>query len=331
MPHDLSHSTANSASSSALSYSIDADEPTTSTNTNNHHHYHKHSKKVDPMGMADDDDDDDDDESMSDSDAKQQKKVKRTTDNRLSPSVQQKYSIVHADMIFYCFEILGNHLFNARHHSSASSSSGPLVASSITPPALPADPYPLFVTWFIGAEKRLRGCIGTFSPMDLSHGKSTQSSPREQHYHRYCLLGLREYAITSAINDSRFSPISRDEYPSLSCAVSILTDFEPCASYLDWVIGRHGIRIEFVNERGSRRSATYLPEIAHEQGWNHVQTLDSLLRKGGYKASITSDVRQSVQVTRYQSEKLTLHYNDYIKSKGHASMGTTTRAANRPK
>lgn len=308
MPHDLSHSTTNSASSSALSYSIDADESATSTSTNNHHHYRNHSKKVDPTGMPDDDDD----ESMSDSDANQQKKQKRTTDHRLSPSFQHKYSIVHADMIFYCFEILGNHLFNARHHSSASSSSGPLVASSITPPALPADPYPLFVTWFIGAEKRLRGCIGTFSPMDLSHG-------------------LREYAITSAINDSRFSPISRDEYPSLSCAVSILTDFEPCASYLDWDIGRHGIRIEFLNERGSRRSATYLPEIAHEQGWNHVQTLDSLLRKGGYKASITSNIRQSVQVTRYQSEKLTLHYNDYIKSKGHVSMGTSTRAPHRPK
>ena len=177
MPHDLSHSTANSASSSALSYTNDANESATSTNTNNHHHYHKHSRKVDPKGMADDNEDDDD-ESMSDSDANHQKKVKRTTNNRLSPSVQQTYSIVHADMIFYCFEILGNHLFNGRHqsdrhHSSASSSSGALVASSITPPALPAEPYPLFVTWFIGAEKRLRGCIGTFSPMDLSHGKST--------------------------------------------------------------------------------------------------------------------------------------------------------------
>ena len=176
MPHDLSHSTANSASSSALSYTNDANESATSTNTNNHHHYHKNSNKVDPKGMADNNDDDD--ESMSDSDANHQKKVKRTTNNRLSPSVQQTYSIVHADMIFYCFEILGNHLFNGRHqsdrhHSSASSSSGALVASSITPPALPAEPYPLFVTWFIGAEKRLRGCIGTFSPMDLSHGKST--------------------------------------------------------------------------------------------------------------------------------------------------------------
>jgi AMMECR1 domain-containing protein len=30
--------------------------------------------------------------------------------------------------------------------------------------------------------------------------------------------------------------------------------------------GVHGIRIEFNNERGSRRSATYLPKVATEQG-----------------------------------------------------------------
>ena len=137
-------------------------------------------------------------------------------------------------------------------------------------------------------------------------------------------LGLREYAITSATNDSRFPPITRDEYPSLSCAVSILTHFEPCSSYSDWDVGIHGIRIEFLNERGAKRSATYLPEVAHEQGWNHIQTLDSLLRKGGYKATITSDMRKSVHVTRYRSEKLTLHYNDYVQSKVNPSIMTTT-------
>ncbi len=36
---------------------------------------------------------------------------------------------------------------------------------------------PLFVTWRIGKEKKLRGCIGTFSEMQLHNG-------------------LREYAVT---------------------------------------------------------------------------------------------------------------------------------------
>ncbi|CAF1073887.1 unnamed protein product [Rotaria sordida] len=68
---------------------------------------------------------------------------------------------------------------------------------------------------------------------------------------------------------------------------------------------------------------TYLPEVAHEQGWNHIQTIDSLLRKGGYKAPITSDMRKSVLVTRYRSEKLILHYNDYVQSKLNSPLTTT--------
>ncbi|CAF3258020.1 unnamed protein product [Rotaria sp. Silwood2] len=316
MPHDLSRSSTNSASSSALSYSYGTPQVSSSLTTdiinNNNHYYHKDPKKIDKMDISDndDDDDDDDDEFTMNNDNKQQQKLKKNFNHSLSS--QQKQPIVHADMIFYCFEILGNYLFNGKHHlgkhhsllsSSSSSTNGQLVPLPVVPSTLPNDPYPLFVTWFVGSEQKLRGCIGTFTPMNL-------------------IQGLREYAITSATNDSRFSPISRDEYPLLSCAVSVLTHFEPCLSYMDWDIGLHGIRIEFFNERGAKRSATYLPEVAHEQGWNHIQTIDSLLRKGGYKAPITSDMRKSVLVTRYRSEKLTLHYNDYIQSKVNSSITT---------
>lgn len=106
---------------------------------------------------------------------------------------------------------------------------------------------PLFVTWEIGKGKKLRGCIGTFNAMNLQSG-------------------LREYAITSAFKDSRFSPITRDEISKLSVSVSILTQFEDATDYLDWEVGTHGIRIEFYNEKGNKRTATYLPEVAPEQG-----------------------------------------------------------------
>lgn len=43
-------------------------------------------------------------------------------------------------------------------------------------------------------------------------------------------------------------------------------NFEEAKNYLDWTLGVHGIRIEFLTERGSRRSATYLPQVAPEQG-----------------------------------------------------------------
>jgi AMMECR1 domain-containing protein len=76
------------------------------------------------------------------------------------------------------------------------------------------------------------------------------------------LLSLCE----SAFKDSRFSPITRDEFSKLHVSVSILRHFEDGSDYLDWEVGVHGIRIEFHNEKGSKRTATYLPEVAPEQG-----------------------------------------------------------------
>lgn len=198
-------------------------------------------------------------------------------------------------MCFFCFDVILSHLNCAE------------------PPRNPSfvnESFPIFVTWNIGRDKRLRGCIGTFSAMNLH-------------------AGLREYAITSAFKDSRFSPITKEEVPSLHCAVSILTNFEDGQDYLDWEIGTHGIRIEFTNEKGHRKSATYLPEVSVEQGWDRVQTIDSLLRKGGYKGVITADVRRSLQLTRYQSQKLCISHADYIKSKnGFAMNGFVNGATN---
>ena len=68
------------------------------------------------------------------------------------------------------------------------------------------------------------------------------------------------------MKDSRFSPISRDELSKLHVSVSILRHFEDGADYTDWEVGVHGIRIEFHNEKGNKRTATYLPEVATEQG-----------------------------------------------------------------
>uniref|UniRef100_F6PM23 AMMECR nuclear protein 1 n=1 Tax=Equus caballus TaxID=9796 RepID=F6PM23_HORSE len=83
------------------------------------------------------------------------------------------------------------------------------------------------------------------------------------------------------------------------------------------LVGVHGIRIEFINEKGSKRTATYLPEVAKEQGWDHIQTIDSLLRKGGYKAPITNEFRKTIKLTRYRSEKMTLSYAEYLAHRQH--------------
>ncbi len=58
-------------------------------------------------------------------------------------------------------------------------------------------------------------------------------------------------------------------------------------------------------------SATYLPEVCHEQGWTRDQCIDSLIRKAGYRGSIDSSFRSNLKVTRYQSTKYSLNYSEY--------------------
>lgn len=47
-------------------------------------------------------------------------------------------------------------------------------------------------------------------------------------------------------------------------------------------------------------------------GWDKIQTIDSLLRKGGFKGSVTPEVRQNIKLTRYISEKVSVSYQDYV-------------------
>jgi hypothetical protein len=55
-----------------------------------------------------------------------------------------------------------------------------------------------------------------------------------------------------------------------------------------------------------------LPEVPREQGWDKIQTIDSLLRKGGFKGNVTPEVRRGIRLVRYQSEKITVGYPDYL-------------------
>ncbi|KAJ2457993.1 hypothetical protein GGF42_002348 [Coemansia sp. RSA 2424] len=184
----------------------------------------------------------------------------------------------------YCFDAVIAHL------------NGISATSKLAPPDFDGTlEYPLFVTWskVVRGKERLRGCIGNFSAMPLD-------------------TGLREYALTSAFDDTRFQPITQSELPKLTCSVSLLTDFEDAEDYLDWDVGTHGVWIEFRNEWGRKETATFLPDIAKEQGWTKVKTIDQLLRKGGYELAITPEMRQSIKLTRYQSQKAHLSYGEYM-------------------
>jgi uncharacterized protein (TIGR00296 family) len=116
----------------------------------------------------------------------------------------------------------------------------------------------------------------------------------------------------SALRDRRFPPIQAREIPYLECTVSLLTDYEPATSYLDWEVGKHGMILEFTDPDNCRRSATYLPEVAAQEGWTKHETVDSLIRKSGYNGPITESIRRKLRITKYQSSLYTMHYSDYL-------------------
>jgi AMMECR1 domain-containing protein len=69
--------------------------------------------------------------------------------------------------------------------------------------------------------------------------------------------------------------------------------------------------LEFTDPESVRRSATYLPEVAAQEGWTKVETVDSLVRKAGYMGPLTESMRRKFRITRYQSSLCTMHYSEY--------------------
>lgn len=207
-----------------------------------------------------------------------------------------------AEHLLFCFDVLNDQLTKKQKNGKT--------GSSLEDVILPAgsEEFPLFITWNTvnGSHSRLRGCIGTFEPLPLREG-------------------LEEYTIIAAFKDRRFNPISLSELPKLECAISLLTKFEECQDYLDWELGKHGIYIDFsppsssstfgssVRRNGSRGAltATYLPDVAPAQGWTKVEAIDSAIQKAGYDGKINDELRKSLHVRRYQSEKASLHYADW--------------------
>ncbi|KAJ5661320.1 uncharacterized protein N7484_000692 [Penicillium longicatenatum] len=207
--------------------------------------------------------------------------------------------------------------------SSASNTSSNSLLSNSTAATTPStqsalgsrksEKYPLFVTWNTisrSGSKSLRGCIGTFEAQNLE-------------------AGLKSYARTSAFDDTRFSPITKSLLPALSCSLTLLGSFEPCTNPMDWNLGTHGLRISFIH-RGRRYGATYLPDVAVEQGWSKEETVESLMRKAGWDGGAGGMARRLLRVgsgesgstkpwdqvsdfktTRYQGLKASASYEEW--------------------
>ena len=106
---------------------------------------------------------------------------------------------------------------------------------------------------------RLRGCIGN----------TTASGP------------LYEAVVRNAISacrDRRFvnNPVTAEELGDLHIEISYLTPMRKIESPGEIVVGRHGLLISLLGQRG-----ILLPQVAYERGWTREEFLAQTCRKAG--------------------------------------------------
>ncbi len=113
-----------------------------------------------------------------------------------------------------------------------------------------------FVTLRAGDE--LRGCIGY---------------PRGD---RPLAEVVRQCAVSAALEDPRFYPISADELLQVTIEISVLGPIEPVTDVSRIAVGRHGLIVSSGSNRG-----LLLPQVAAEHGWSREVFLSQTCLKAG--------------------------------------------------
>jgi AmmeMemoRadiSam system protein A len=110
----------------------------------------------------------------------------------------------------------------------------------------------------------LRGCIGNITT-DQPLYKTAQAM-----------------AYAAAFQDSRFTPLTKEELDNVTIDITVLSQPRKIESYKDIVIGTQGIILHKYNPQGQEiGSALFLPQVAREHGWDIETTLDALSHKAG--------------------------------------------------
>ncbi len=104
------------------------------------------------------------------------------------------------------------------------------------------EPLGVFVT--LKKDKALRGCIGRFVSSDPLWKVVVES------------------ALSSAFDDPRFTPLTREEFSNTDMEITVLGPLKRIKSYKEIILGRHGIYIS-----KDTRSGTMLPQVAVENNW----------------------------------------------------------------
>ena len=89
-------------------------------------------------------------------------------------------------------------------------------------------------------------------------------------------LVVQNVAVSAAVGDQRFPPMTEEELSDLEIEISVLSPLEQVESVDQIEVGWHGVIIH----RGLQQ-AVYLPQVAPEQGWDREEMLENLCLKAG--------------------------------------------------
>jgi AmmeMemoRadiSam system protein A len=128
---------------------------------------------------------------------------------------------------------------------------------------------------FVTLKKRgeLRGCIGK---MD---------------FERPLWANAVDAAVASALEDTRFQPVTPEELGEITIEISILESPEELPEPGMFDVQRHGIIVQ----KGWRH-ALLLPKVAQEQEWDATKTLEMVCEKAGLPVDAWRDPAVRLQV-----------------------------------
>jgi AmmeMemoRadiSam system protein A len=123
----------------------------------------------------------------------------------------------------------------------------------------------------------LRGCIGILSS--------------EEELYRT----VQRCALSAALEDNRFSPVSQEEVSELKIEISVLSPFQSITDTNLVEVGRHGLMISLGGSRG-----LLLPQVAAKYGWDRESFLTQTCRKAGLPAQAWRQPEAKIQVFEAQ-------------------------------
>ena len=126
---------------------------------------------------------------------------------------------------------------------------------------------------FVTLKKQgsLRGCIGYTSPIKALY------------------LTIRDMAVSAAVNDRRFSPVSKEELAHLDFEISVLSSFKHITAIEEIEIGKHGLLIKKGGYAG-----LLLPQVATDYQWDRKTFLQQTCRKAGLAQNAWQDKNSDI-------------------------------------